>query len=82
MVPLAAHPRTTRLSYRNAIGSLAPSELRGYGRAKAPQLRTPREELKYMDNTIDGCTKPRKPIDHTATLSEIVLRGHRSGASR
>jgi hypothetical protein len=32
MVPLAAHPRTTRLSYRNEIGPLAPPELRGYGR--------------------------------------------------
>lgn len=32
MVPLAAHPRTTRLEYRNEIGRLAPPELRGYGR--------------------------------------------------
>jgi hypothetical protein len=32
MVPLAAHPRTTRLSYRNEVGPLAPPELRGYGR--------------------------------------------------
>ena len=32
MMPLAAHPRTTRLSYRNEIGPLAPPELRGYGR--------------------------------------------------
>jgi hypothetical protein len=32
MVPLAAHLRTTRLSYRNEIGPLAPPELRGYGR--------------------------------------------------
>ncbi len=32
MVPLAAHPRTTRLHYRNEIGRLAPPELRGYGR--------------------------------------------------
>jgi hypothetical protein len=32
MVPLAAHPRTMRLSYRNEIGPLAPLELRGYGR--------------------------------------------------
>jgi len=32
MVPLAAHPRTTRLDYRNETGRLAPPELRGYGR--------------------------------------------------
>jgi hypothetical protein len=32
MVPLAAHPRTTRLDYSNEIGRLAPPELRGYGR--------------------------------------------------
>jgi hypothetical protein len=32
MVPLAAHPRTTRLSYRNEIGPLAPPELRSHGR--------------------------------------------------
>ncbi len=32
MHPLAAHPRTTRLDYRNEIGRLAPPELRGYGR--------------------------------------------------
>jgi hypothetical protein len=32
MVPLAAHPRTTRLYYRNEIGRLGPPELRGYGR--------------------------------------------------
>jgi hypothetical protein len=32
MVPLAAHPRTTRLYYRKEIGILAPPELRGYGR--------------------------------------------------
>ena len=29
MVPLAAHLRTTRLSYRKEIGPLAPPELRG-----------------------------------------------------
>ena len=32
MVPLSAHPRTTRLDYSNEIGRLAPPELRGYGR--------------------------------------------------
>ena len=32
VVPLAAHPRTTRLCYRNEVGRLAPAELRGYGR--------------------------------------------------
>ena len=32
MLPLAAHPRTTRLDYRNETGRLAPPELRGYGR--------------------------------------------------
>ena len=32
IVPLAAHPRTTRLDYRNETGRLAPPELRGYGR--------------------------------------------------
>jgi hypothetical protein len=32
MVPLAAHPRTSWLHYRNEIGRLAPPELRGYGR--------------------------------------------------
>jgi hypothetical protein len=32
MMPLAVHPRTTRLEYRNEIGRLAPPELRGYGR--------------------------------------------------
>ena len=32
MVPLAAHPRTTRLDYRNEVGRLTPPELRGYGR--------------------------------------------------
>ena len=32
MVPLAAHPRTTRLSYRNETGQFTPPELRGYGR--------------------------------------------------
>jgi hypothetical protein len=32
MLPLAAHPRTTRLDYRNEIGRLAPPELREYGR--------------------------------------------------
>ncbi len=32
MVPLAAHPRTTRLRYRNEVGRLAPPGLRGYGR--------------------------------------------------
>ena len=32
MVPLAAHPRTTRLYYSNEIGRLAPPELRGYER--------------------------------------------------
>jgi len=32
MVPLAAHPRTPRLTYRNEIGRLAPPGPRGYGR--------------------------------------------------
>jgi len=32
ILPLAAHPRTARLLYRNEIGPLAPPELRGYGR--------------------------------------------------
>ena len=32
MLPLAAHPRTTRLDYRNETGRLAPPELQGYGR--------------------------------------------------
>ena len=32
MVPLVAHPSTTRLSYRNEIGRFTPPELRGYGR--------------------------------------------------
>jgi hypothetical protein len=32
MAPLAVHPRTTRLSYRNEIGPLGPPELGGYGR--------------------------------------------------
>jgi hypothetical protein len=32
VVPLAAHPRTSRLCYRNEVGWLAPAELRGYGR--------------------------------------------------
>ena len=32
MLPLAVHPRTTRLDYRNEIGRLAPHELKGYGR--------------------------------------------------
>ena len=32
MVPLAAHPRTTQLEYRNEMGRLAPPGLRGYGR--------------------------------------------------
>jgi hypothetical protein len=32
IAPLAGHPRTTRLEYRNEIGRLAPPELRGCGR--------------------------------------------------
>src|SRR5215207_7291833 len=32
MLPLAVHPRTARLDYRNEIGGLAPHELKGYGR--------------------------------------------------
>ena len=32
MAPLAAHPRTTRLAYRNETGRLTPPELQGYGR--------------------------------------------------
>ena len=32
VVPLAAHPRTIQLAYRNELGQLAPPELRGYGR--------------------------------------------------
>jgi len=32
IMPLAVHPRTTRLEYRNEIGRLAPPELRGCGR--------------------------------------------------
>jgi len=32
IMPLAAHPRTTRLAYRNEIGHLAPPELGGHGR--------------------------------------------------
>jgi hypothetical protein len=32
MLELAAHPRTTRLDYRNETGRLAPPELRGYRR--------------------------------------------------
>jgi hypothetical protein len=32
MVPLLAHPNTTRLSYLNEIGQFTPPELRGYGR--------------------------------------------------
>ena len=32
MMTLAAHPRTTRLDYRNEVGRLTPPELRGYGR--------------------------------------------------
>jgi hypothetical protein len=32
MLPLAAHPRTTRLDYRNETGQLTPPELQGYGR--------------------------------------------------
>ena len=32
MHPLAAHPRTTRLTYRNETGRLTPPELQGYGR--------------------------------------------------
>ena len=32
MLPLAVHPRTARLDYRNETGALAPPELRGYGR--------------------------------------------------
>ena len=32
MLPLAVHPHTTRLDYRNETGGLAPPALRGYGR--------------------------------------------------
>ena len=32
IVPLAAHPRTRRLDYRNETGRFVPPELRGYGR--------------------------------------------------
>ena len=32
MLPLAVHPCTARLDYRNEIGELAPQELKGYGR--------------------------------------------------
>jgi hypothetical protein len=32
MLPLAVHPRTAQLEYRNEIGRLAPHELKGYGR--------------------------------------------------
>jgi hypothetical protein len=32
MLPLATHPRTTRLDYRNETGRLTPPELQGYGR--------------------------------------------------
>ena len=69
MVPLAAHPRTTRLSYRNEIGPLAPLELRGYGRyyfVARHQTETGREWK--IDVSLWSPESPPGPLAHAEEL--------------
>ena len=69
MVPLAAHPRTTRLYYSNELGRLAPPELRGYGRYYfvAHHETGPGDEWK-IDVSLWSPESPPGPLAHAEEL--------------
>lgn len=69
VVPLAAHPRTTRLSYRNEIGRHAPPELRGHGRyyfVACHQTETGQEWK--IDVSLWSPESPPGPLAHAQEL--------------
>jgi hypothetical protein len=69
MVPLAAHPRTTRLSYRNEMGRLAPPELRGHGRYYfVVRHQTETGEEWKIDVSLWSPESPPGPLGHAEQM--------------
>jgi hypothetical protein len=69
MVPLAAHPRTTRLSYRNEFGPLAPPELRGHGRYYfVARHQTEAGSEWKIDVSLWSPKSPPGPLSHAEEL--------------
>jgi hypothetical protein len=69
MVPLAAHPRTTRLYYSNEIGRLAPPELRGYERYYfVAHLETGAGDEWKIDVSLWSPESPPGPLAHAEEL--------------
>jgi hypothetical protein len=69
MLPLAAHPRTTRLDYRNETGRLTPPELQGYGRYYFVALHeTNRGDEWKIDVSLWSPEAPPGPLAHAEDL--------------
>jgi hypothetical protein len=78
VVPLAAHPRTTRLSYRNEIGPFAPPELRGYGRYYFVAYNQAEAGREWKINfSLWSPESPPGPLAHAEELMRRLTPGTR-----
>ncbi len=69
MAPLAAHPRTTRVEYRNETGRLAPPELRGHGRYYfVARHETEAGEEWKIDVSLWAPESPPGPLAHAEEM--------------
>jgi hypothetical protein len=75
MLPLAAHPRTKRLEYRNEVGWLAPPELRGYGRYYfVAHHETDTGDEWKIDVSLWSPQSPPGPLAHPEELRRRLTR--------
>ena len=85
MLPLAVHPRTARLDYRNETGALATPELRGYGRYYfVAHHETEAGDEWKIDVSLWSPEAPPGPLAHAQELRRRLTprRGSRSCGSR
>ena len=69
VVPLAAHPRTIQLAYRNEIGRLAPPELLGHGRYYfVARHQTEAGKVWKIDISLWSPESPPGPLAHAEEL--------------
>jgi hypothetical protein len=67
--PIAAHPRTTQLAYRNETGRLTPPELRGYGRYYfVARHETDEGDEWKIDVSLWSPESPPGPLAHAEEL--------------
>jgi hypothetical protein len=85
MLPLAAHPRTTRLDYRNETGQLTPPSCRGTGATTSWRTTRPRGATSGRLMSLCGRRRHRRVCLRTQRIcgcGSPPKRGSRSCGSR